>query len=713
MWQSSNRTQEAVSHRPPRKAFVPGPRTASTRDHNGEHVRIAWVARESYDVYAEKLPPFPFQVYILSSAEKTLQDLDFPPNFVDLVERTTFLSAHAHFEFYSSGFNNILACTAHQRREVESRNRNAIWPRLISSWAGQRGWGYKGLILVIDRDQWESNGVIVAEFGAHGLRHEEAVDLPGGDETVLWAERKYMPTDLRSSLLRAWSEVGHTWAQSDLERHNRGGFSPALYPAVDPSAHHDAEHDEEADVDAEPLTGESHPEPMETDDCEAANPEVTMEDLSKSPQVLEGLKNVTYQGHAGWETTSVWKASLSKTRPPFAFTLYLASDTLPFAAEALFASLDRELLSNAAWTLDIVRNVPDIQSALHHYSHETRCRTPARTEKRLKCVRMLLEKICAASLPEELLQLMEELLVPPTYPTYSAPPHRVFHDMFLFLDSSAQLTGPRVIYANHYRDHHVVTSDEERPVNSPSQPKDPILKLHVTDLQSWRLVSDELHIVWSLCSPRLKILPTDLPWFSMGLDIPSIFTLSPHFQRYEEHNEGYYAPASLTLHGAGPITVHDPRSLSDELWHEGVEITDVDKNTKLPTVPLESNNISDQRTSSWSEDPMMRSRDLEDDGSGAMLMTVSLQEEKPCLMPSRYEWWLAQYEAGLLEHNHDYIVSVRNDCAVKRWTYGSVPGLKGPYNLPPIPVHGEKECRFKFIVTGPEVDENEVDEDES
>lgn len=183
MWQSSNRTQEAVSHRPPRKAFVPGPRTASTRDHNG------------YGIYAEKLPPFHFHVYILNSAERTLQDLDFPPDFVDLVERTTFLSAHAHFESYSSEFNNVLACTAHQRREVESRNRNALWPRLISSSAGQRGSGYKGFILVIDRDQWESNGVIVADFDAHGLRHEEALDLSGGDETVLGAERKYMPTD--------------------------------------------------------------------------------------------------------------------------------------------------------------------------------------------------------------------------------------------------------------------------------------------------------------------------------------------------------------------------------------------------------------------------------------------------------------------------------------------------------------------------------------
>ncbi|KAF2168960.1 hypothetical protein M409DRAFT_52942 [Zasmidium cellare ATCC 36951] len=704
MWQSSGGRVENVPYRPPpSKPFVPGVKSASTEDHNGELVHITWMAKEgAEDYYARGLPPFPFQVYILNAAKETLKNHDFPHQFVEWIDQCQCLrnpNIDAHFEFYLSGFNSVLSCKAHQHREIECRNRNAIWPRLVANPTRRLDSDYQGFIVVVDRDDWQANGVVVVTFGGRAINEAE-FHSPRGDETVLWAERIYTPDDLGNELMRAWSAAGGTWAQSSLDRHNNGGQSPALYPAVDPSAHHDAEHDDNhANESANGLfvSSSSESNSVEVDNSRPASLEPSMRDLLKVPQDLKGLTTSTYSGHSGWETTSVWKTSLSKTRPPFAFTLYLASDNIPFAAEALFACLDRELLSTATWTLDIVRNVPDMQSAFHHYTHEKRHRTSEKTANRLRCARMLADKICASLLPEELVQLIEDMMVPPPCSNYSAPPDRVFHDMFMYLDAPKQLTGPQIVYSENFQEHIDPEFQRRR------WHRDAIVKMHVTDLGSWRLVSDELHIIWSLCSPRITVSAEELPQFLVRLKFPHVCTLQPRQGRQYGFGDPWprEAKAKVSLRGtAESIVMHDACLFADDFWYTALEIRDADTGAMISLPPISSNTILDPHPSSWSEDPLMRSWDPPHDQNGGMLKSTYPRKRKTNVrVEGRQDWWFAMYEMGALKHGHEYIVKVKKDWGMRRWTYGSVPGLKGPYNLPPIPVHGKNECRFKFVVT--------------
>lgn len=75
---------------------------------------------------------------------------------------------------------------------------------------------------------------------------------------------------------------------------------------------------------------------------------------------------------------------------------------------------------------------------------------------------------------------------------------------------------------------------------------------------------------------------------------------------------------------------------------------------------------------------------------------------------------------GWFEDGREYLVRVKEGgMKVPRWTWGSPKDLlssgtryeryeeegnsdMGPYNLPPIPVHVENECRFTFKLGTPE-----------
>ena len=114
---------------------VRGTKRFSINDHNEDEVSIAW-RTESRCIRNDKLPPFPFQVYIVSSATQVSQDIDFACELAATIrdgerenERCRF-----HFQVYHRPFPNILGCGAHQRREILHRNRNGIVPRMISRW---------------------------------------------------------------------------------------------------------------------------------------------------------------------------------------------------------------------------------------------------------------------------------------------------------------------------------------------------------------------------------------------------------------------------------------------------------------------------------------------------------------------------------------------------------------------------------------------------
>jgi len=50
------------------------------RDHNAQIVKLAWY-REGSPREKPDIPPFPFPVYVLSSASKTAADRSFPMEF--------------------------------------------------------------------------------------------------------------------------------------------------------------------------------------------------------------------------------------------------------------------------------------------------------------------------------------------------------------------------------------------------------------------------------------------------------------------------------------------------------------------------------------------------------------------------------------------------------------------------------------------------------
>lgn len=720
MWAPSFNAQGRVCQAPTRTPPPPKPKQKTIKDHNGDDVHVAWMSHPLYEGHPEKFPPFPFQVYVLRRAKATANDPELPAKFVKWIEEIGGIAdpgAYCHFQFYTNRFKNVLSCIAHQRTEVQYRNRNALWPRLVTSWTTEQEDDYRGFILVIDCDEWSCKGLTFVSYDRQMLdRNDTSLaeqGMPLGSEVEMRADRCPDTTAYGRTLMNTWARAGHTWTQSDLERRNQGGFSPALYPAVDPAAHHDADgdHDDAPQIDLDMMPETSTQ--SETIAQPPLSPQFNRRDLRKSPTDLPDLKSDVYEDTVDWPTTSVWKASNSVARPPFSFALYLSADLPGFAPEALFYCLDRGLLKQAAWTLDVVRHVPDMQSALHHYSIEAPRRTATRTERRRRCARMLLDKICSTALPEELLQHIESFIVPPPLCDYSSPPDRLFSDIFLYLDAKHQLSGPQIIHTN-------LNPSPSPPLPTFTQDSDSeIPTLLLTNLQSWSLLSDELHTLWSLCSPRPDLLPQTLPHFTLSLSFPPTCTIDPAYGGIMHPMPSVHS--TLTLHSpiSRSITIHKSHSFAPDLWTSALEIIDLTTGSVLPSLPAPNLPIPFRKLSSWSTSPA-KSFITPDHRISSILKTYHPETPTVVEMSSPRNWWCERIRVGWFEDGREYLVRVKEGgMKVPRWTWGSPKDLlssgtryeryeeegnsdMGPYNLPPIPVHVENECRFTFKLGTPE-----------
>lgn len=145
------------------------------KDHNGNDVRLVWCPKSRKRKDGNRIPPFPYQVYLTRNTGSAVQDPSFPSVFASFIEwligkpesepfRPLETLISHHVEVYSQPFTNILACIEHQRREVLHRNRNGIWPRLIDHWTTSDVDGYIGRIIVIDRDSWQEEGMVFVSF---------------------------------------------------------------------------------------------------------------------------------------------------------------------------------------------------------------------------------------------------------------------------------------------------------------------------------------------------------------------------------------------------------------------------------------------------------------------------------------------------------------------------------------------------------------------
>lgn len=714
MWQSS-RSAERTRQRPSTaRAVPPRIKVVQIKDHNDDEVHIAWLKKEYQDADDEGLPPCPWQIYVLSTAKATLaaaQTHQFASEIGEWIDKMLGRAGEAegvegHYQLYTRGFSDYLACIAHQRREIAHRNRNRIWPHLVSSYAPDQyfdgydpdypaqGHEYAGFVLVFDQDDWQKDGITALWFD----RRQNDLDrfregMPYGLENVVAAKPIRKREKLQQEMVEAWRQAGGHWMQADLTRRNQGAQSPALYPAQDPVAHEDIALDNEQDdalVSNDPVLEDnlSEMEVDQQDDMSSLDFDTSI--IFREAKDFPYYRCKVYEDTIGWQVSSVWDIRHSKARPDFAFTLYLSAHSLPIVPQALFACLNLGKLANVSWTLDIIHNLPDIGSAHRHYTVEARQRSVVRSTSRAKAVQTILHKI-ALPFPEELLAHIYDILVPPCIVDHASLPDRRFRDVFMYLGAETPARGPHSVYSNPVVREPFDCDHEE------------VLKFGVNHLQHWPLVADELHTLWSLCAPRAESSTEEGHYFKMTLRIPGSWPFDE-----AATDVGLlprpYVRMTLTLVGHRPVTIH---KICHDFFEEALVLDDP---KAAPTGLLAEQWLSrEQRAQTWSTDPAFaclvdQTGDRPYHGLDRLETFLPGQEvdmTDSLILLGLHSWWYARRNQGLFGLGHRHHVRVNENLHIKRWTFGTTENLEGPFNLPPVPVRIEGQKEFMVDLPGP------------
>ncbi|KAK3718312.1 hypothetical protein LTR37_005125 [Vermiconidia calcicola] len=724
MAETSQATRKSVGGKRPRKRVMGDveAKSISIPDHEGNDVNIVWCLWPWNHDYRDQPPPFPYQVYVLDSATGVAQNSNLAADFARYIEKIGGISdgnCHYRFEVYSRPLSSILACVAHQRKEVDRRNRNGIVPRLVSSWATTSSFsndfeGYKGRIIVIDRNDWADHGVTLvsfdpAEYDRPG-QYDEWNIIGYGDHDVVQAYRFRSELSLLVRLKDWWMDAGHSWTEADLERRNNGGFSPALYPAVDPASHYDAEHEDVHELDGTAL---GDPGPESQADSEDEDDGITRikdifdkAELFKPEDELRDLRNEAYSDSFGLPVTSVWSSERAKTRPVCSFTLYLAYDLLPLQPTALFGCLNKGLIAHEAWTLDVVQNMPSLEAAFQYHARASARRAPARVLQAISCMGMVLQKVAAPKLPNELLEYLEELLVPPEIPNYSSYPRRPFQDGFMYMDPKSLSTGPLLVYSNPRRFYPEDVLSKARitgPVNSSAtlHPgsifQDDVLRVRF--LRFWHRVADELHVLWSVASPRATNIVSALPTLSLKLEMPEVYVFDAWSWKKTDIKMHY------TMRSERMVTLHNYVDLSRDIWCDALEVVDLDSGKAIPMLPLKLQSHHKYHNDSWAMTRELGFQDVSVEGEPSdrenhmrTLRPGETETDSMVKHKSPNDWIRDAVLLGWLVDGGHYLVRLKPGTTVPRWTYGSVNDLEGPYSLPPMPVVMEEEVRFNFVV---------------
>ncbi|KAK4561211.1 hypothetical protein LTR86_005166 [Recurvomyces mirabilis] len=462
--------------------YPDGIRTTIIKDHTGANITLAWQQRA--DKLHEGIPSFPFQIYILQNVIGNGHDHDRAAKIAACLSVID-TNAYCRYDVYGQRFSNALECVEHQRHEVQWRNRNGIWPRLVETWSPPPREAYRGCIIVIYAADWEAEGVAVVEFDPANILG----DVSRMSQTDLVTVTRQQPEKLHEEMLRIWRNAGHTWTQADLMRRNDGGFSPALYPAVDPAARNDVEHGFDDPIDLPgPAINEDTGIERSAGDQDADDSLTTAEMWRNISLPDDGLKIESYEGLSGNVIESIWSAERGNTRPPLAFTLYCGA--IPyFHSAALFRCLNRRQMGSVPWTLDVVRNFSTPGEALKHFGYESPRRTQQCTEKRRLCTQMLLNKIAGDRLPTELLEQIEDILLPPYMPRLA----EFWEHCFLYVDASSKQTlleGPLLVRANAPDTSRHVQEGSSTNVEQHERSRE---CLAVTTLRSWDAVTQIMY----------------------------------------------------------------------------------------------------------------------------------------------------------------------------------------------------------------------------
>lgn len=701
-------------------------------DYNDDPVTTAWMSQPWHDRYRQQVPPWPFHVYVLRRAEAVLAAQDFPSRFVTWLHELGFMASKdgcdPHFEFYGRAFTNSISCMDHHRREVQHRNRNGLFPRLPPSCHERRGdLGYRGFVLIIDSEAWQDAGLLYAEFDREQFdRDSNWHCVYPGLECVARAVRVDHST-LIHILSCTFNDAGGKWQQEDLARKNDGGFSPALYPAMDPVANQDADAALPIiDMGSSPFDTYQPERLADSEDpsCAPGQMQFNVQKLWASPDASPHIHSRVYEDTLGWQTESVWDSCVSDSRPNFTFTLYLAASVPPFHATALFNCVNRDLLAAAPWTLDVVRNLPDLASALHHHDHEASRRLPERTglpSPVTACMRMILRKIAGHVLPAELVSLIEEQCCPPDYVDFSCIPTRPFEHVFLYLNGSMQQAGPQVVYSRRVGSTFKLREDES---NLPQTHRficddDRDCQLYISYMQFFRLVTDELHTIWSLCGPR----------YDLSAELMPRITMIHHFPQQSKPGglEASVLPweFSLILEGTKPVMLHH-RGL-DLLFHNQIKISEATSSAKEEppcSVQLRFETLrapKDMRTQSWSTLRTIRSSRHPSDSTGCTLYPNRTKKFESDPYSDDVDngakgsagmliWWRVQCKS--FEGGKSYRIRFPDRMCLDRWTFGTVDNREGPYNLPPVEVTVEGEREFIIAIPRWEEEDDQDEEEE-
>lgn len=652
-------------------------------------MNIVWCLRGDHDDDPDYLPPFPFQVYVVDEDVGATANPEFPVNFALLIERFGGIAdggCKYHFQVYSSPGPNILSCIAHQRKEVAWRNCTRAWPRMIQKWTSRDDEGYKGFILVIDREDWARNGFVLVKFDPAAYDRPSQIEDPdtagGGIFDLVHAVRH---RDLSTvvwdgHLMEWWREAGHTFTQNDLETRNNGVLGPTFNPVIEPVALPNAQEG----IDEPSAQAATDPE-HETDDPWRA--------IKHLPS---HLKSYRYECTDGTRAVSVWDGRKNTTRPHFSFTIYCAHGIWCKVPKAIFNCLNQGLIQHEPWTLDVNYGFETIEAAYEHFMRNIEQRPVNRTMERTQCMRKVLQKVAGHVLPKELLDLIEHMLVPPAIPLYDSLPHRQFRKMFLWLPSSRTSDGPLVVCTDAkplLEDPDVLSSDTARQRVAWSRPDlmlDDVLR--VVALGHWSRVADELHILWSLCATR-AFPEHDLPRARLEISMPKLCVVG------DNPNVKPEVSAKLAVSSSQPIVLMEQRILSHDIWEEAFDVVDLKTDTVLPRLPFKENPticLAD----SFNQSPRLDLQPLSDGGG---LFGPPPTMLSPKAGHDDYEfpeltslWWWDRICTDILRCGNEYALRLRDGVTIPRWTYGRVGELEGPFNLPPIPITMGKEVRFKF-----------------
>lgn len=554
--------------------------------------------------------------------------------------------------------------------------------------------------MVIDRDDGADAGIVLAGFDPAQYDRGHSYTFwnvaQKGDHPVVEAGRVGAKSIIRERLRAWWVSAGHSWTEAHLDRRNKGAVTPVLYPAIDPAAHRDAEHEEIHELD-----GTSVPGPVvQPISLHPDTGDVLIEDTFDQSELflkdydLEHLRNESYSDSFGLPVTSVWNCKLSHTRPVFSMTIYLTFDVI-INSRALFNCLNKGLISKEPWTLDIVRNMPNLEASFDYHARTSSLRTAERTSWRRSCTTMLLNKIAGHKLPTELLDYIRELVIPHEIPNYSARPTRLFKDVFMFLDASSLSMGPRLVYSNP-ASFWQGSEEIKGPFDDPRRWSSAFMreygsqapKLQVSNLRYWHRVADEIHILWSFSSPRLT-----------GVDLASMPRIKLRMNFPESVHRGQFAGAlarselRYELHFSQPITLPIP-----SLSHWGLfDIIDLETGMILPRLPFRLRGIN-SCSDSWEQ-----TRELGFHRPTFLTLWPSSSHRKlPAPVTGGSQGWYEPYvhAEGLLTHGHRYELHLRDGVNIPRWILGTSRGGGHPYNLPPIEVTMSESSQLTFRYIG-------------